>query len=84
MLLQQAGKKHRTVDELNHFICWLTGCDIKGLAKKLDKNVRFEEFISSSPILKPRRKKIVGTICGVWIEEIKEPLIQEKYGTLIS
>jgi len=27
--------------------------------------------------MNPKRKKITGTICGVRLEEIKEPLMQE-------
>ena len=71
------AKKNRTSDELKQIICWLTGYDTKGLHKKLDESVSVEEFFSSAPKMNPNRKKITGTICGVRIEEIKEPLMQE-------
>jgi len=70
-------KKHRTSDELKQVICWLTGYDTNGLHKKLDENVSVEEFFSLAPKMNNKRKKITGTICGVRIEEIKEPLMQE-------
>ena len=71
------AKKYRTSNELKQVICWLTGYDTKGLQEKLDENVNVEEFFSSAPKMNPKRKKITETICGVRIEEIKEPRMQE-------
>ena len=70
-------KKQRTPDELMRVIYWLTGYDSEELNKKLDEEVSFEEFICLAPRLNPNRKKITGTICGVRIEEINDPLMQE-------
>ena len=70
-------KKQRTPDELMRVIYWLTGYDREELKKKLDEEVSVEEFFCLAPRLNPNRKKITGTICGVRIEEINDPLMQE-------
>ena len=36
-----------------------------------------ERFFAEAPDLNPKRKMIKGVICGVRVEEIKEPLMQE-------
>ena len=71
------AKKNRTTDDLEQVIFWLTGYDNRGLHKKLDESVTVEEFFDSAPKMNPKRKKITGTICGVRLEEINEPLMQE-------
>ena len=34
-------------------------------------------LFAEAPGLNPNRKKIIGTICGVRVENIEEPLMQE-------
>ena len=37
----------------------------------------FEAFFTQAPFLNPARKLIKGVICGIRVEEISEPLMQE-------
>ena len=37
----------------------------------------YGEFFSNAPTLNPNRKMIKGVICGIRVEDIAEPLMQE-------
>lgn len=70
-------KKGRTKDELHKVITWLTGYDEAGLQQVLDEQISFEDFFAQAPALNPNRKLITGVICGIRVENIEEPLMQE-------
>ncbi len=73
----KAVKKGRTKAEVDEIICWLTGYTKKQLEKQLEKGIDFETFYLKAPELNPKRSLITGVICGVRIEEIKDPLMRE-------
>jgi hypothetical protein len=73
----KAEKKGRTQAEVDAIICWLTGYTSKGLEAKLKKQTDFETFFRKAPKRNPARKLITGTICGVRVEEIEDPLMRE-------
>ena len=73
----KAEKKGRTKAEVDKIICWLTGYSAKGLAKQIKDETNFETFLTKAPKLNPSRKLIKGVVCGIRVEEIKEPLMQE-------
>lgn len=70
-------KKGRTKDEVDEIIGWLTGYSRDELEAHVVKRTDFETFFASAPHLNPARKLITGVICGMRVEEIKEPLMQE-------
>jgi hypothetical protein len=73
----KAEKKGRTKEEVDEIICWLTGYSKNELAKQLEQQTNFETFFSNAPHMNPSRKLITGTICGVRVEDIKEPIMRE-------
>jgi len=73
----KAEKKGRTKDEVDEIIRWLTGYSQEELEKHLEENTDFETFFAEAPKLNPARCQITGVICGVRVEEIEEPLMQE-------
>jgi len=75
--ITKAEKKGRTKAEVNEVIRWLTGYRQSQLENHLAKKTTFEEFFAKAPKLNPSRILITGTICGVRIEEIEEPLMRE-------
>ncbi|HEY0908209.1 MAG TPA: DUF2200 domain-containing protein [Candidatus Paceibacterota bacterium] len=77
MYIAKAEKKGRTKDEVDEIIRWLTGYTQKALESQLKKEATFEGFFAEAPKLNPARKLIKGVICGVRIEEIKDPLMRE-------
>ena len=75
--LTKAEKKGRTKAEVDEIIRWLTGYSQKELGLQLDRETDFETFFANAPRLNPSRSMIKGTICGVRLEDIKEPTMQE-------
>lgn len=73
----KAEKKGRTKAEVDQVICWLTGYDQEALQTRLDTKTDFETFFAEAPGLNPSRTSITGVICGVRIEDIKEPTMRE-------
>lgn len=73
----KAEKKGRTKAEVDQIILWLTGYTKKGFAAQLKKRNDFETFFKEAPRMNPSRKLITGVVCGIRVEEIKEPLMRE-------
>jgi hypothetical protein len=72
-LRAKAEKKGRTKAEVDEVIRWLTGYSQKALEARLTQRTDFETFFSEAPRLNPSRALIKGVICGVRLEDIKEP-----------
>lgn len=75
--ITKAEKKDRTKAEVDEIIRWLTGYSQKELETVLENRTDFETFFAEAPRMNPSRALIKGVICGVRIEEIKEPTMRE-------
>src|SRR5262245_61050398 len=69
-------KKGRTKDELDRVICWLTGFDEPELRRHLEQETTFEEFFNAAR-LNPNASLITGTVCGVRVQDVEDPLMQK-------
>lgn len=76
LYIAKAERKNRTKEEVDQIITWLTGYDQETLQQMAD-DVSFERFFKQTPQLNPARKQITGVICGIRVEEIEEPIVQE-------
>jgi hypothetical protein len=77
LYVTKAEKKGRTKAEVDQIIRWLTGHSQKTLDAELAKKTSFEDFFAQAPKMNPARSLITGTICGIRVEEIEEPLMRE-------
>jgi hypothetical protein len=77
LYVAKAEKKGRTKTEVDGIIWWLTGYSQEGLEAQLEKQTDFETFIAQAPQPNPSRALIKGVVCGVRVEDIKEPTMQE-------
>lgn len=77
LYVKKAERKNRTKAEVDRIISWLTGYSQAGLQKQIKQGSSFEAFFSQAPILNPNRALIKGMICGVRVEEIEDPLMQQ-------
>jgi hypothetical protein len=77
LYVAKAEKKGRTKAEVDEIIRWLTGHSQKSLDKEIAKKTSFEDFFAQAPALNASRSLITGVICGVRVENIEEPLMQE-------
>jgi hypothetical protein len=69
-------KKGRTKDELDRVIRWLTGFDEAELRCHLEEEAAFEEFFAAAR-LNPNASLITGTVCGVRVQDVEDPLMQQ-------
>ena len=74
--LNKVERKDRTEAELMKVISWLTGYDIKSLKSHLKNKTSFSEFFKMAQI-HPNASLITGSICGVKITEIEDPLMKK-------
>lgn len=77
LYIKKVERKGRTKEEVDTVIAWLTGYKGRALASVLKKETDFETFFKEAPKLNQKRKLITGVVCGVRVEEVKEPLMQE-------
>lgn len=75
--IAKAEKKGRTKTEVDEIIRWLTGYSQEAFEAQLEKQKDVETFIAEAPLLNPSRALIKGLICGVRVEDIQEPTMQE-------
>ena len=69
-------RKDRTQAELMKVISWLTGLDAKSIKKHIKDRTTFRDFFKVAKI-NPNAKLITGSICGVKIAEIQDPLMKK-------
>ncbi len=72
----KAVRKGRTESEVTEIICWLTGYTKDALEAK-DDSEDMKSFFEKAPNLNPNRVLIKGSVCGVKIEKIEEPFMNE-------
>lgn len=72
----KAERKGRTRAEVDEVIRWLTGFDAAQLQGHLDSGTTFEEFFAAAT-LNPKASAITGTVCGVRVEDVPDPLMQK-------
>jgi hypothetical protein len=77
LYVAKAEKKGRTKAEVDQVISWLTGYRQKELEAQLEKQTDFETFFAKAPKINPSRALIKGVVCGVRVEDIKEPTMRE-------
>jgi len=69
-------KKGRTTAELDEVIRWLTGFDQAELTRHLESGTTFEDFFADAR-LNPDARLIKGVVCGVRVEDVDDPLMQQ-------
>ena len=76
LYIQKAERKNRTKEEVDQIICWLTGYSQAGLHQQIERGTDFETFFAQAPAIHPNRSLINGVVCGVRVEEIEDPRMQ--------
>lgn len=73
LLLQKVERKGRSKEELDAVIEWLTGYDMR----QVDREMTYGDFFRNAPAMNPRAELIKGKVCGVQVENIEDPLMQQ-------
>jgi hypothetical protein len=72
----KAERKGRTQAEVDQVIEWLTGFDEATLRRHLDEGTTFADFFGAAT-LNPRVDQITGSVCGVKVQEVEDPLMRQ-------
>ena len=73
LLVAKAERKGRTKKEVDEIIEWLTGYDMKDV----DQEMSYAQFFEDAPAYNPRADLIKGSVCGIKVESIKDPLMKK-------
>jgi len=76
LYVRKAERKNRTKEEVDRVICWLTGYSQAGLRQQIERESDFKTFFARAPAIHPNSSLIKGVVCGVRVEEIKDPLMK--------
>ena len=76
LLVKKAERKGRTQSEVDEIICWMTGYSEEELRTWCSAETTYADFFAHAQI-NPACQKIKGTICGIRVEDIEDPLTQQ-------
>jgi len=76
LYIAKLERKERNVEDLKTVTRWLTGFSQQELDQHLVSGSTFAEFFEKAQI-SPDAKLITGVICGVRVEQIEDPLMQQ-------
>lgn len=76
LLLNKVVRKGRTESELHEVISWLTGYDDAQIDRLASDQTTYQEFFAGAD-LNANASLITGTVCGVRVEEIEDPVMQQ-------
>lgn len=77
LLIAKAQRKGRTKDDVLEVTSWLTGYTPTEIEARIVSDLSYGDFFRNAPAPNPNRKLIKGSICGIRVELIEDPLMQE-------
>lgn len=77
LYVQKAERKGRTQQEVDQIITWLTGYSGEQLRQVVEAGTDFEAFFAEAPQMNPNVGLITGKVCGVRVEDVADPLMQQ-------
>lgn len=77
LLAAKAEKKGRTRQEVDTVTAWLTGYTVQQITAAESSDMSCGAFFQHAPAPNPARTLITGTVCGVRVEEVADPLMRE-------
>ena len=76
MLIAKAERKGRRKAEVLEVTAWLTGYIHEEIEALLNSDTAYGDFFRKAPALNPNRLLVKGSICGIKVELIEDPLMQ--------
>lgn len=76
LYVKKVERKGQSVEAMDDMIGWLTQLEPNQLHALIDSQATFEEFFAQVT-LNPAADNISGSICGVKIQEIDDPLMKK-------
>ena len=72
----KAEKKGRTKAEVDEAIRWLTGYTQAALDAAIAAKTDYRTFFAEAPALNPARELVTGSVCGIKVQEVEDPLMK--------
>ena len=76
-LIAKVERKGGRAESVHQVTSWLTGYEVTDILACLNEDLTYGDFFRPAPSYAPERITITGKICGVCVEEIEDPLMQE-------
>ena len=77
LVVAKAERKGRSRAEVDEVTCWLTGYNREDLAALVETDISYGDFFRGAPAPNTNRDKVTGSICGVKVEAIQDPLLRD-------
>jgi hypothetical protein len=77
LYVKKAESRHRSKEELDQVIRWLTGYSQEGLRQQIGSDNDLDAFFAQAPAFNPNASLIKGVVCGIRVEDIEHPLMQK-------
>ncbi|KQM81962.1 DUF2200 domain-containing protein [Agromyces sp. Leaf222] len=77
LYVQKVERKGHHRGEVDEVLSWLTGYDEAGLERVIADGTDLRAFFAEAPAMNPNASLITGVICGMRVEEIEDPLMQQ-------
>ena len=77
LLIAKAERKGRSRAEVLEVTGWLTGYSADELERLLSGDLSYGDFFRQAPQLNEKRRLIKGSVCGVKLDQIEDPLLLE-------
>ena len=77
LLIAKAERKGRSRAEVLEVTGWLTGYSTDEVERLLSGDLSYGDFFRHAPQLNEKRRLIKGSVCGVELDEIEDPLMLE-------
>ena len=77
LLVAKAQTKNRSEEEVIACITWLTGYDEEKIKNILLSDITYKDFFVNAPCMNEKRYLVKGSICGVKIEAIEDPIYKD-------
>lgn len=75
-LIQKAERKNRSKAEVFEVTSWLTGYSAQDLERMLESDISYGDFMQNAPAFHPKSSLIKGSVCGIKVETIEDPLMK--------
>lgn len=77
LLLNKVVRKNRSEEEMLSCITWLTGYQEEEIKKLTLSDISYKEFFVNAPKMNEKRFNVKGSICGVKIDSIEDPIYKD-------
>jgi len=77
LLINKAVRKGRNEDEVYEVTSWLTGYSKEQILSLLETDTTYGDFFTNAPCFNPLSSMITGSVCGIKVETIEDPLMQK-------